>query len=268
MPRQMSISALLNVLLPHACLLCGTTSATTLCPACAADLPVPGAFACPCCAAPLAASAPACADCLKSPPAFDATFAVLHYAFPVDRLVQQLKFGGRHAFHRLASADFFAARMLAGQRPEGDVIVPVPLSRARLAERGFNQALEIARPLARALALPLDAHSLLRSRDTPPQSRLPWKARRRNMQQAFACAGDFSGKTLIVVDDVMTSGATLDAVARCAGDFSGKTLIVVDDVMTSGATLDAVARCLKDHGATRVVNWVAARAVRTTDQTI
>ncbi len=184
---------------------------------------------CPVCAAPLGVSALACGACLKSPPAYDATFAALRYGFPVDRLVQNLKFD-----HRLASADYFAEVLLAGAHPAGDVIVPVPLAALRLRERGFNQALEIARPLARALQLPLDATTLVRARETVPQSLLPWRARRGNMRHAFECRGDFSGRAVIVVDDVMTTGATLDAVARV----------------------------LKDHGAVRVTNWVVARAVK------
>jgi ComF family protein len=162
-------------------------------------------------------------------PAFDSTLVALRYAFPIDRLVQGLKFG-----RRLAIADFFAACMLDGAPPEGDFIMPVPLSRERLRGRGFNQALEIARPLSRALSLPLDTTSLARVRDTPPQSLLPWRARRGNVRRVFECDADLTGKTVIVVDDVMTTGATLDAVART----------------------------LKDHGAAHVVNWVAARAVK------
>jgi ComF family protein len=230
----MSILALLDLLLPRSCLLCGAAAEEALCAGCTADLPLPSGAACPQCAAPLPGPAPACADCLRHPPAFDATVAALRYTYPIDRLVQQLKFGGRHAFRRLAAADFLAARMLAGAHPAGDVIVPVPLSRQRLAGRGFNQALEIARPLARALQLPLDTAGLVRVRETPAQSRLPWRARRANVRRAFECRADFSGKSVIVVDDVMTSGATLDAVARV----------------------------LKDHGARQVTNWVAARAAR------
>lgn len=234
MPRQMSISALLDRLLPRSCLLCGGAATEALCPGCDADLPELGRHVCPVCATPLVTAAPRCTDCLRNPPAYDATCAALRYAFPLDRLVQQLKFGGRHAFHRLAGADFFAACLLAGPHPPGDVILPVPLSRERLRERGFNQALEIAKPLARALALPLDTQALIRARDTPPQSRLPWRVRHRNVRHAFACTEDFAGKTAIVVDDVMTTGATLDAVART----------------------------LKANGAVRVVNWVVARAVK------
>lgn len=242
MPRQMSISAILDRLLPRSCLLCGAPAGDALCAlyalcvGCVADLPRLDGPVCGTCASPLATAAPQCADCLRNPPAYDATYAALRYAFPLDRLVQQLKFGGRHRFHRLAGADFFAACLLTGPHPAGDVILPVPLSRQRLRERGFNQALEIARPLARALALPLDTRALIRSRDTPPQSRLPWRIRHRNVRHAFACTENLSGKTVIVVDDVMTTGATLDAVART----------------------------LKANGATRVVNWVVARAVKRT----
>jgi ComF family protein len=230
MALRLSISRFLDQLLPCACLLCGgRAGARAVCAACANDLPHLTQPHCPICATPLANPAPACGACLAKPPAFDATFAVWRYGFPLDTLVQMLKFR-----RRLASADFLAAAMLAGPRPAGDVIVPVPLSRERLRERGFNQAVEIARPLARTLRLPLDTTRLVRVQDAVPQSRLPWRARQGNVRNAFACRDDFSGKAVIVVDDVMTTGATLDAVART----------------------------LKDHGAVRVTNWVAARAVK------
>lgn len=251
MGTYLSISTLLDFPLPRTCLLCGTTCGTTalttaptialavrcasLCAACHADLPRLPQPLCPICATPLQSPAPACGACLAKPPAFDATRAVWQYAFPLDRLVLMLKFQ-----HRLASADFFARSMLAGPPPAEAsaaraVIVPVPLSRQRLHARGFNQAVEIARPLAQALQLPLDHASLVRVRETIPQSTLPWRARQGNVRHAFGCNGDFSGRTVIVVDDVMTSGATLHAVARV----------------------------LKDHGAERVGNWVAARTVKT-----
>jgi ComF family protein len=230
-------------LLPRSCLLCGVASgAATVCPDCLDDLPRLATPRCPICASPLPVAAPACGACLAHPPAYDATHAIWRYGYPLDALIHLMKFGqgagGGHAFRRFASADFLARQMLqdapALESAQGTRIVPVPLSRQRLRERGFNQALELAKPLARALHLPLDATSLTRARDTPPQSLLPWRARQKNVRHAFACSADFSGQAIILVDDVMTTGATLDAIART----------------------------LKDHGAISVTNWVAARAVK------
>lgn len=224
------LDACWSALLPRACLLCGAPAHEAVCPGCAADLPRLAAPLCPVCAAPLGVPAPACGACLAHPPAFDATYAPLRYTYPVDRLVQQLKYQSR-----LASAEFFAQCMLADGRPAGTLILPVPLSANRLRARGFNQALEIARPLARALGIPIDTASLTRPRETLPQSRLPWRSRGANVKHAFACSRDLSGLAVIVIDDVMTTGATLDAIARV----------------------------LKDHGATHVANWAATRAVKT-----
>ncbi len=113
-------------------------------------------------------------------------------------------------------------------------MMAVPLSLARLQERGFNQALEIARPLARQLGLPLIRTGVVRALHTPPQANLPWKERQKNIRGAFECQIDLTGQSVIVVDDVMTTGATLDELART----------------------------LKKHGATHVTNWVAARTVK------
>jgi ComF family protein len=219
----------LAALLPQDCLLCGQPSGDALlCPDCHAGLPRPSDPRCPVCALPAPGGA-ICGACLRQPPAFDATVAAFVYAFPVDKLVQQLKFS-----HRLAIADFLAAALADAGLPRADALVPVPLSPRRLQERGFNQAAEIARALGRIRSLPLAPTACRRQLETPPQSSLPWKERQRNVRGAFAC-------------DV---------------DVSGKTVIVVDDVMTTGATLGELARVLKGRGAARVVNCVAARAGR------
>ena len=221
--------SILATLLPQDCLLCGSASRNDLlCATCRADLPKLADARCPCCAE-VSPAGGKCDACLRQAPHFDATFAALSYQFPVDKLVQALKYR-----HRLAVAEFLARSMLQGPRPTGDLLVPVPLSLARLRERGFNQAVEITRLLARTLSLPIELHGCARSRDTTPQATLPWKERRKNVRHAFECSIDLTGKSVIVVDDVMTTGATLDEFARC----------------------------LKNHGALRVTNWVSARALR------
>lgn len=221
--------------LAGACLLCGATAKEALCQGCAAQIePLPPSC-CPVCALPLPASAGSvpCGRCLATPPHFDTTLAACVYGFPLDRLVQMLKFG-----HRLAAARFLAALLLRGSRPAGDCLMAVPLSEGRLRQRGFNQAIEIARPCARALGLPLLLDDGLRVRDTVPQSELPWQARRKNIRHAFEYRGDLTGRSVIVVDDVMTTGATLDELAAT----------------------------LKKAGARRVSNWVVARTPALKDQ--
>jgi ComF family protein len=217
-------------LLPQDCFLCAAPAEDKLlCPACIAGLPQMPAALCPCCALPTPGSS-VCGACLKKPPHFDATRAVFRYDFPLDRLIQSLKYA-----HRLACAGFLGrslARVTLPFRP--DLIVPVPLSSARLAERGFNQALEIARPLVRALDAPVELTRIHRRRDTTPQANLPWKERAKNVRHAFECEVDLTGLEVLVVDDVMTTGATLDELART----------------------------LKAHGAAQVSNLVVARALR------
>ena len=200
---------LLSVLLPRQCFLCAASAAGEfLCPDCRDSLPRLTTDCCPVCAVPTPA-AMICGACLKKPPQFDATQAVFRYEFPVDRLVQSLKYA-----HRIASADFLG-RILAQCRPQQapDLILPVPLAPQRLAERGFNQALEIARPLARQLSLALETRLVQRHVNTTPQAALPWKERAKNIRHAFACGIDLTGKKVLVVDDVMTTGATLNELA-------------------------------------------------------
>jgi ComF family protein len=210
--------------LPTLCGLCGNLSQRTICDGCDAVYWNEARLRCAVCAIPLAASMRGnrqkrdryrCSDCVAAPPAFDATFALADYRAPLDSLALGLKFRAR-----LMLAREFGERLArlaedsieTGARP--DVIAPVPLARRRLVARGYNQAWEIAKPLADALQIQRDATLIRRIIDTSPQSRLDLDARRDNVGRAFAVAKPVEGLHVGIVDDVMTSGATLEAVAR------------------------------------------------------
>jgi len=221
--------------LPQACALCVAPAGDALvCSACAAALPRLRE-ACPVCALPGAGTS-VCGRCLLHPPPFAATVAAFVYAFPVDQLLQQLKYGGRLAFADWAAAQL-AVAAAAALRARGDdewpdrvIAVPLPITRQR--ERGFNQAHEIAARVAASLGFPV-AHSLVRVEGSAPQAALPWSARAKNVRGAFACRANLGG-------------------ARIA---------LVDDVMTTGATLAEAAATLRRAGAARVECWVVARTL-------
>lgn len=179
-----------------------------------------------------------CGECLQCPPAFDATIAAADYAAPVDQLVLALKFGSR-----LELAPMFAGMLSDAALHRHSVELPtlltaVPLGPQRLVERGFNQALEIARPLSRALGVKLDARLVSRLRDTRAQALLHPDERHKNIRKAFLVAGD--------------------ALDRVRGQHVG----MVDDVMTTGETLNELAATLKRFGAARVTNFVFARTLK------
>ena len=212
------------------CYLCrGTAHGGLLCAGCDGDLPRLPAERCPRCALP-STGGRACGRCLAQDPAYDATEAALSFAFPADVLVHALKYRGELALAPLL-ASMLAPRIARDDRIAA--VVPVPLSAARLRERGFNQAMEIARPLAATAGAPLQPGWLERTTDTPALAGLALADRARSVRGAF----------------------------RCTAAVAGLSVVVVDDVMTSGATLDEVARTLKHAGAARVVNWVVARTL-------
>jgi len=197
------------------CLLCGTFNHNgAWCKACDSSLPYLTAPHCPLCALPTL-NGDICGRCLKRKPQFDRTLAVFAYSFPLDKLVQALKFG-----ERLMLVDGLADSLAQRVEVRPDCIIAMPLHPSRLRERGFNQSTELARRVANILNIPLLPHACQRVRDTPPQSALKWKERGKNMRKAFICTQDLSGKHVAVVDDVMTSGASLNEVAvalRSAG---------------------------------------------------
>jgi len=214
---------LASVLFGGSCFVCRGAARTLLCAQCDADLPRLAQELCPRCALESPGSA-ICGRCLTHSPAYDATHAALSYDFPADALVHALKFRGELALAALL-AGLLAPKLRAAQV---DHVVPVPLSAERIRSRGYNQAVEIARHLRRqALELSLCE----RTRDAPPQIELPYGERQRNVRGAF----------------------------RCTRSLDGARIAVVDDVMTTGATLEEIARTLKAAGAAHVENWVVAR---------
>jgi ComF family protein len=215
--------------LPQRCELCAAPSgALLLCSACLQSLPRLGP-ACPVCALPTPGGE-VCGRCLTDPPPFAATLAAFAYAFPIDRLMHAFKYHGR-----LALAEWAAGAILAEHRRAitPDRLVALPLSRERQRERGYNQAYEIARAVARELRSPLIRRGIRRDRASPPQAALPWSERAKNVRGAFVCELDLAGMTVAVIDDVMTTGASLAELAKT----------------------------LKAAGATRVENWVVARTL-------
>lgn len=183
---------------------------------------------CPICAQPTP-QGEVCGHCLKKPPLFTRTAAVFSYQFPVDQLIQAMKYR-----EQLALARIFSEKLL--QRIDKtclpDCVVAMPLHPKKLKSRGFNQAQLIAAPLARALDCPLLACHRLR--DTPSQTSLPWKERSNNVRGAFGCNIDLSGQHVALVDDVFTTGASLNALA-CA---------------------------VQKQGAREISSWVVARTVK------
>lgn len=227
-------------LIPSTCLLCEMGNEQLICSACSAHFFSSTINRCLTCALPINSQDTHCGACLKKPPAFDSTIVACDYLAPFDQLVLTLKFGHRLAV-AAALADLLAKAVLASvnQQELPALIIPVPLSRQRLAQRGFNQALEISKPLARVLHRPVYSRLLQRVRDTQAQTELHPDQRQKNMLHAFSIHDDQA-------DDDQDK-------------IRGQHIGVVDDVMTTGATLQEVALCLKQHGAKRVTNFVFAR---------
>jgi len=236
------LGRVLGRLLPPRCALCSAAlqdSPAPLCAGCRGEL-ADNLPCCPRCAEPLARAEPACGPCLQRPPPFAGAFAGFRYAWPLDGLITRFKFGGDLAAGR-ALALLLAERVRAASPARPDLLVPVPLHDDRLRRRGHDQALELARDLGRTLALPVAPDLLRRTRATAAQTELDAVARRRNVRAAF----QVQPRAL--------------ARARTAGH---RRLVLVDDVMTTGATLAECARTLQQAGFDRVEVWVVARAAR------
>jgi len=229
-------TAVADALLPRHCVLCGQPAGqANLCPPCRAELPRTGP-ACRSCALPLPSlGADRCGRCLRHPPPWDRAVAALAYCFPTDRLVCRFKFGRDFACGKVLGQELLAA-VCRSEFPLPDLIVPVPLHRARHHFRAFNQSELLARQLGRALDVAVHSRLLQRSRRTRAQSGLDASDRKRNIRGAFCCK------------------------SSAAGQLDSLHVALVDDVMTTGATLAECVKSLKRAGVARVTIWVAARA--------
>jgi ComF family protein len=236
------VSASLSALLPCACALCGNLNEQAVCRDCRLHFFAKQQYRCSQCALPIPSiegtDTVICGSCLSQPPAFDATIVATDYAPPIDQLVLALKFGSQLALAPLF-ADMLHTAILQQHASHSTLpsrLIAVPLGAGRLAERGFNQAFEIAKPLARSLNITLHRKLIVRHRETPAQSLLHPDERHKNIRQAFTLSHHAS-------------------MSHLAGHHIG----VVDDVMTTGETLNELAATLKRFGATRVTNFVFAR---------
>lgn len=213
------------------CLVCSgpcDSAKASICEGCLSDLPTLE-NQCQRCALPLqSAEIHICGSCMNHPPAFDSAWAAFRYAPPLPKLVQQWKYNGQLSLNSLLIEQM---SQRVSTQPLPDVIVPVPLHRSRLRQRGFNQAMILAHGIAARFDLPLI--EIERPRKTPKQATLSAKQRKRNLQGAFSSARDFSGMHVAVIDDVMTTGATVTEITKL----------------------------LRKQGARRVDIWLAARAL-------
>lgn len=208
----MRVAPLLRAWLPVPCLFCGGTGGHRgVCAGCRADLPGWEAERCPVCAIGTPRTE-VCGSCLRSPPAFSRTLAAASYAFPLDAAIVRLKYG-KDLGLTAALGGLMCDAVQDSTLPEA--LLPMPLAVARLRERGFNQAAELARVLATRLRLPLLVAAARRTRDAAPQASLPLAGRAANVRGAFACsAAAVKGLHVAIVDDVMTTGASLEELAR------------------------------------------------------
>ena len=218
--------------LPRICILCSlhTPEPIPICSACRLHLPF-NHHPCRRCALPLPAQAPIdslCGQCQNPMPSFDAVVAPFLYSEPVSNMINRFKHQG-HLWAGAAITDMLAEQLLAREKP--DCIVPIPLHWYRQFNRGFNQADWIARRLARQLDIPVDSALIKRTTATPPQQGLNRKQRLKNLRHAF----------------------------QLNKSFSGSTIAIVDDVITTGSTLSTIATLLKLKGATKVYGWSLAR---------
>ena len=212
-----------QLIFPQDCVLCnGTSQVGVVCQECLITLPVHKQPACPQCGL-WSPQSEQCGSCLKALPEFDKTTAAFDYEFPIVELIRAYKYGSR-----LALGDFFAEHLMNKIKHEArpEILLPMPLHTFRLKQRGFNQAAEITRYISSQMNLQMSLTSLIKTRDTLPQVELPWDERRKNIKNAFECKDTFSNMHVAIIDDVITTGASLNEAAKVLKKHGAKTVSV------------------------------------------
>ncbi|MBM5812536.1 MAG: ComF family protein [Gammaproteobacteria bacterium] len=208
------LAALVHGLFPPTCYLCldpGQPPALDLCLACEQELPWLGCC-CAVCAMPTPQAVERCARCDAAPHLFDAACVACRYEYPVIELIHRMKYRGELALARVLGT-VLGHRLVTRVGPRPELVIPVPLHVARERERGFNQARELARYAVRELGLPLADGLVRRLRVTAEQAALPAAERQANLRGAFVAGAEVAGRNVAIVDDVLTTGATADALA-------------------------------------------------------
>lgn len=206
-----------GLLLPPTCIACGAPGQPPhldLCRACAAELPL-NSSACRRCGAPLIdeAGGLSCGACLQKQPHFDASVCAYRYAYPIDHFIRGLKYAEVLA-HAQVLGELLAKQLRRRTAPWPDCFVPVPLSTQRFRERGYNQVIEIGRFVERATGVPMRTDLVARLRHTAEQASLPKAKRRKNMRRAFSVLNKPLPPHIAVLDDVVTTGSTVNELAR------------------------------------------------------
>lgn len=224
------INPLIDRLFPPICLFCGLFAgrSISLCAPCEQDLPILTHHCLQCAQVLSSLVITHCGHCLAHHQPYDRTYALYNYEPPIVRLITALKFENQlsHAallaeqFIQHIEHDWYTSQALP------DVILPVPLHLERLRERGFNQAVEIARPIAKHFKLTLDLYGVKRCKNTQAQSGLSTKDRKLNLANAFTTHADYHGKTIAILDDVVTTGQTVAALANTLKQAGASTIHV------------------------------------------
>ena len=198
---------------PSQCAVCRAWPAYPVCEACVVRFAQPQSR-CRLCALPVSGEVKQCGACVRKPPPLDTCVAAVGYEYPWSGLIVEFKFRARPGWASSFATLLRSTPWVEPALEKATLVVPMPLSAQRLRERGFNQAQEIARHVAAITGIALLPRACRKVRDTAPQAALPWKERAKNVRKAFVCDEDFTGRHVAVVDDVMTTGATLNEIAR------------------------------------------------------